>query len=154
MKAPDVATPGIASAAGRADVKSPQPARRSARITMAIPIVFFGQSQEGRVFGENCRTMNVSAHGAAILVSRAVDKNKPALIVNLMSKAEARSRVVNQRPEKGSFEVGIEFLEPNPGFWGMYFPPENTGPSERKRTTPTEANSAAESPSESKGPAK
>jgi hypothetical protein len=153
MKAPDIAAPGIAPATGSAQVKTTQPARRSSRITMAISVVFFGQSQEGRVFGEHCRTINVSAHGAAILVSRAVDKNKPSLIINSMSKEEARSRVVNQRAEKGAFEVGIEFLQPNPAFWGMYFPPENTGP-ERRKATPVEANSAAGLPSESKTPAK
>lgn len=135
MTAPDVATPGIAPTAGRAEAKTTQPARRSPRITMTISVVFFAQSQEGRVFGEHCRTINVSAHGAAILVSRAVDKNKPSLIINSMSKAEARTRVVNSRTEKGGFEVGIEFLEPNPGFWGMYFPPENTGPADRKKPT-------------------
>jgi hypothetical protein len=154
MKAPNVATPKTAPPAAQAAASTTQSTRRSSRITMAISVAFFGQSQEGRIFGEHCRTTTVSAHGASILVSKAVDKNKPVLIVNSRSKVEARSRIVHQRAEKGGFEIGIEFVEPNASFWGFFFPPENGDPSERKRPVATEANSAAGRSSESKRAAK
>lgn len=127
--------------------------RRSSRAVMAIQVVLFGQGQDGQIFGEHCKTSTVSAHGALILLSKGIDKSKPLLVVNSQSKAEMRCRVAHQRQVKGTFEIGVEFLAPNPTFWGIHFPPEDGDPSERKRLD-LSGRLGPSSPAAPKGPAK
>jgi hypothetical protein len=41
-------------------------------------------------------------------------------------------KAFRQRVESEKAELGIEFLEPQPRFWGIAFPPEDWSRAERK----------------------
>jgi len=62
---------------------------------------------------------------------------EPALLVHTKVGTEIRCRVAfRKKIDKERFEIGFEFIEPNPTFWGINFPPEDWNPADRKRADP------------------
>jgi hypothetical protein len=111
-------------------------ARRSQRITIAIPVRVFWNGNEGVQREELTDTMLVNTTGALIALAGSVEKGRRLRMVNLRTDRESKCAVVNTRinPKgKGKMEVGIAFDEPTPRYWGLYFPPEDWMSSERKR---------------------
>jgi hypothetical protein len=108
--------------------------RRSSRVAIDMPVMVFGQEVNGKVFSEDTRTTVVNAHGALIVFTLEVQIKPSVLLVNKISKMEAQCRVVSQKDtEKGKSELGLEFVEPQPRFWGIAFPPEDWNNADRKR---------------------
>jgi len=55
------------------------------------------------------------------------------LLINKKTGREAQCRLVHQkRIGIGQYELGIEFIIPQPRFWGIAFPPEDWSRAERK----------------------
>jgi hypothetical protein len=107
--------------------------RRSSRVAIDMPVVVFGQQVNGKVFREETRTTVVNAHGALIILSAEVDIKPSVLLVNQISKMEAQCRVISQKEtERGKSELGVEFVAPQPRFWGIAFPPEDWNNADRK----------------------
>jgi hypothetical protein len=113
---------------------SPSPiARRSLRVTIDMPVEVVGQSVNGKAFRQETRTTVVNAHGAQLILPTSVEIQSSILLRNTKTGAEVQCRVVYQkRIESEKAELGVEFLEPQPRFWGIAFPPEDWSRAERK----------------------
>lgn len=81
-----------------------------------------GKDRRGRHFREHCETIVVSAHGALLRVSRALDLDAMLTLTNPVTFDEQECRVayVGNESEE-SWRIGIEFLTPAPHFWGVEF---------------------------------
>lgn len=114
----------------------PAAKRRSSRVVIDIPITLFGQSPQRKIFEEQTKTLTVSAHGALVILQTELDSRKPVLITNSMTGLEVQCRVAHRKDVRaGGVEVGLEFAQPLPKFWGIHFPPEDWNPAERKMPT-------------------
>ena len=98
--------------------------RRSGRIAKELPIVLLGTDATGKVFSEETITVVLSRHGAGV-VTRYRFSPDERLTLRLPSLAkEAEIRLVGQIGGKpGRYVYGVTFVDPNPDFWPMEFPP-------------------------------
>jgi len=111
--------------------------RRSSRVMIDIPVTVFGRSPDGKILTENATTLTVNAHGGLVSLKTDIDVQEPALLVHTKVGTEIRCRVAfRKKIDKERFEIGFEFIEPNPTFWGINFPPEDWNPADRKRAEP------------------
>ena len=101
-----------------------QPKRRSGRIAKELAIVLFGTDAAGKVFSEETKTVVLSRHGAGV-VSRYRFAPDEVLTLRLPGTTqEALVRLVGQiGGEPGRYVYGLAFLDPDPHFWPMEFPP-------------------------------
>lgn len=99
-----------------------------------MPVEIFGQASNGKVFREETRTIVVNAHGA-LLVMTSFPVIKPSvLLVNKRTRMEVQCRVLFQKEtEEGNGELSVEFVDPQPRFWGIAFPPEDWNNADRKK---------------------
>jgi len=103
-----------------------------------MPVEVFGQSIDGKVFSEETRTTVVNAHGALLTLGLATQIKPSVLLVNKKTKTEAQCRVIYlKRAEMNRSELGVEFVDPQPRFWGIAFPPEDWDNADRKRPPST-----------------
>ena len=122
---------------------SPNPApvhnrRRTQRVLLRLPILVIGRGPEGQHVSENAFTLNVSAHGALILLSMRVEAGQKILCRNPDTLEEQFIRVVHVAPAaEGKLEVGVEFLKPAPKFWRISFPPDDWTPKDPEITADT-----------------
>jgi hypothetical protein len=123
----------------------PSNSRRSQRVVIDFPVSVFGQGVDGKIFAETTVTLTVNAHGALIVLKKDVDPEKPALLGNPKTQMEVQCRVVYRKEiEKGRYEIGLEFAQPFPRFWGINFPPEDWNPAERKKAvSPQKSNTGS-----------
>jgi hypothetical protein len=131
----DSSTPVIAgNGPDRKGPAQPSPGRRSSRVKIDMPVEVIGQTTAGNDFREETRTTAVNAHGALILLT-APNEIKPSVaLVNKKTNAKAQCRVVYRKKlDSGKTELGVEFVDPQPRFWGIAFPPEDWNWAERKR---------------------
>lgn len=98
--------------------------RRSGRIAKELEIVLLGTDTTGKVFSEPTRTVVLSRHGAGI-VSRHRFTPDDVLTLRLPdSSKEADVRLVGQiGGEPGHYVYGVAFIDADPHFWPMEFPP-------------------------------
>src|SRR5262245_172237 len=100
--------------------------RRSLRVWISIPVRASGKNADGRDFSEDTETIVVNAHGCLFGLHQPVKIRKDIVLTNLVTKEERVCRVVTlSDPSDKGVRVGIEFLSPSPGFWGVEFPPDN-----------------------------
>ena len=105
-------------------LRTMHPKRRSGRIAKELDIVLLGTDTTGKVFSEPTKTVVLSRHGAGI-VSRYRFTPDEVLILRLPdSSKEAEVRLVGQiGGEPGRYIHGVAFVDPDPHFWPMEFPP-------------------------------
>jgi len=100
--------------------------RRSQRVLLRVPLLVYGQNALGAPFEERTETTIVSAHGALILLSRALDKGQPLSLASVQTKAAVECVVVHIGEVQGSqVQIGVEFVLPSPAFWHVSFPPKD-----------------------------
>jgi hypothetical protein len=99
-----------------------------------IPVEILGQQVSGKMFRQETRTLVVSAHGA-LLTLRMTSQIKPSiLMIHKKTRAEVQCRVISlKESEPGKWELGLEFVTPQPRFWGIAFPPEDWNNADRKK---------------------
>ena len=108
--------------------------RRSSRVAIDMPVEVFGQQANGKVFREETRTTVVNAHGALLNLASAVEIKPSVLLINKITQLEVQCRVISQKDtEKGNTELSVEFIDPQPRFWGIAFPPEDWNNADRKK---------------------
>lgn len=108
--------------------------RRSSRVSIDMPVEVFGQQANGKVFREETRTTVVNAHGALLTLASTVEIKPSVLLINKITNSEVQCRIISQKEvEKGKFELGVEFIDPQPRFWGIAFPPEDWNNADRKK---------------------
>ena len=111
-------------------------ARRSLRVAIDMPVEVTGQCVDGTDFRQDTRTRLVSAHGALLVVATKSEVQPSIFVRNGKTGMEAKCRVVYQkRVEAGKAELGVEFVDPQPRFWGISFPPDDWSRAERKIPT-------------------
>jgi hypothetical protein len=100
--------------------------RRSARIALKIPVrVEYFADNPGRLTSFSVTT-TVNAHGALLRLPWGVPAGRELLLENLASLETQMVRVVFvEYAGDDYFDVGVEFTEPRPKFWGASFPPED-----------------------------
>ena len=85
------------------------------------------ETYSDRILGET-RTLVVNAHGAVMLLRLNVSMEQLLTLRNSKTGEEVSCRVVYVSPrplDKDRREVGVEFTNPFPRFWGIAFPPSN-----------------------------
>ena len=108
--------------------------RRSSRVSIDIPVEIFGYAVNGKVFRAETRTTMVNAHGALLILTLATELKSSILLINKKTSSEVQCRLIYQKEtEKGSAEIGIEFVSPQPRFWGIAFPPDDWNNADRKK---------------------
>src|SRR5262245_44454551 len=100
--------------------------RRSRRLWISIPVRASSKNADGKEFSEDTETIVINAHGGLFFLHQPVKIRADIVLVNLATKEEQVCRVVTlgDSSEKG-MRVGLEFLSPSPGFWGVEFPPDD-----------------------------
>jgi hypothetical protein len=108
-------------------------ARRSPRVAIDMPVEVVGKNVNGKMFRQETRTTVVNAHGAHLILATTTEIEPSILLINKKTGTETQCRLVYQkRIESGKSELGIEFVDPQPRFWGIAFPPEDWSRAERK----------------------
>ncbi len=109
--------------------------RSSIRVNIDLmPVEIFGQGSNGKVFREETHTTVVNAHGAHLILTSSTEVKTSILLINKKTNMEVQCRVVYRKEtEKGKAELGLEFVDPQPRFWGIAFPPEDWNNADRKR---------------------
>jgi hypothetical protein len=109
---------------------SPSPAkqvrrvRRSTRLKLTVPVLVHGKAMSGEPFRELTRTLSVNAQGGLLGLAATVEKGQTLVVENKNTRKEQECRVAYIGPTKnGKWSVGIEFTQPAPDFWRIYFPP-------------------------------
>ena len=100
--------------------------RRSLRLWISIPVRASGKNVDSKDFSEDTETIVVNAHGGLFCLHQSVKIRADIILTNLVTKEEQVCRVVTlgDSSDKG-MRVGVEFLSPSPGFWGVEFPPDD-----------------------------
>lgn len=101
--------------------------RRSQRVFLNVPVTVYGWSADGQVFNEESVTAVVNAHGALLTIRNKVRERQDLFVRNEHTGSEVKCTVVHTAPAENGTEVGVSFCEEAPGFWGVYFPPDEGG---------------------------
>ena len=98
--------------------------RRTKRPLLRIPIEVEGKDSSGRPFTETTYTIMVNRHGARIALKNPLTPGERIIVTNLQREESCPFRVVERtKTLYGSeSEWGVECLEPDRNFWGVYFP--------------------------------
>jgi hypothetical protein len=101
--------------------------RRSGRIAKELGIVLLGTDTAGKVFSEETKTVVLSRHGAGVVSRYRLTPDELLTLRLLGSGKQAVVRLVGQiGDESGRYVYGLAFLEPDPDFWPMEFPPSES----------------------------
>jgi hypothetical protein len=105
--------------------------RRGPRVHLEVSVLV---GFPGEPSYEKCKTIEIGAFGALLVVARQFDVGQMLLLTNSKSLKQISCQVRNVK-EKGPCEihVGVEFASESSKFWGMTFPSSDWDPSERKR---------------------
>ncbi|MBZ5658955.1 MAG: hypothetical protein LAO08_00975 [Acidobacteriia bacterium] len=100
--------------------------RRSQRLFIQIAVQVQGRLANKSEFSENAHTVVVNAHGALVELGIPLDQGQRVILHNIRTSEKIASEVKLVTPgESGKFNVALEFVDPNPGFWHISFPPED-----------------------------
>jgi c-di-GMP-binding flagellar brake protein YcgR len=106
---------------------SPAPAvsnpnrRRNHRVAAFLPVFIYAHSHD-EPFAELAVTLNVSATGGLLSVSREVAPSQQLLVANTQTNEELPCRIARViKTQAGTTLVGFEFLRPAPHFWSIDF---------------------------------
>ena len=92
--------------------------RRSSRREFRIFVRVYGRTLNGTAFYENARTINVSVHGALLLLTAAVSKGQKLLLFNEVTQRQQVCQIVDvRRGEMELHEVAVAFPTPHAEFW-------------------------------------
>ena len=99
-------------------------ARRSQRLALQVPVLVYEVGRDQRFILDDSYAVIVSKHGAMLVLSQNVNSSQRLLVTNKRTKESKECRVVFVGPNHANKRrVGVEFLEPAPHFWGIFFPP-------------------------------
>ena len=98
--------------------------RRSARVTLAVPLRVDGQSVTGEEFIIRTQSHTVSQFGCLIPVDAEVAPDQTLVLMNEHTRQSVQCRVVSTRRYRdGKKYLGVEFLSPTKSnFWRITFP--------------------------------
>src|ERR1700739_249090 len=100
--------------------------RRSARITLRVPLKIYEWGSKGRFSVEGAYSVRVSLWGGLVACEARLNQDQKLLVLNQTTGEIAESQVVYLGPAQlgGTLRpVGLKFLRLLPSFWGVGFPP-------------------------------
>jgi hypothetical protein len=109
----------LSTAAKKAAPRSGAEDRRGKRINSSVPVSMEWNSQGG-VQRKEARTRVVGPYGCLVVFSQNLEVKQRIELTNLVSQQSNPAVIVwrgNQRPE--GWELGIELINPQMGFWGV-----------------------------------
>lgn len=105
--------------------KSNTEQRRSTRLSIAVPVTISGQNTRGEMYREGTRTIVINRHGACIATAQPLAPGLELAIENPPLRITVQGRIIHvsaPAPDSGSYEIGVELLEPK-NVWGIQYPP-------------------------------
>lgn len=97
--------------------------RRTARATMCMNVLAYGQSLDGEKFKFWTRTISVSAHGGVLVLERALETGQILQLMNEYNLKKASVKILSvRRVREGEINAAFEFLQGGERFWSMAFP--------------------------------
>lgn len=107
----------------------PSSLRRTQRILARIPLIVSGKINDGTPFEEESFTIAISAGGGLLRLRKSVRKGQRLSLFQAKTGQQEFCTVANVEPGDGGFSsVRVQFLEPNPEFWHISFPPDDWTP--------------------------
>jgi hypothetical protein len=98
--------------------------RRSQRVILKVTVVVLAHGADNKLVSEVTRTVTVNAHGARVVLGLKVSIGQLLTLRHSGTGEEVSCRVVYISPHQAEKrEVGVDFINPSPGFWRISFPP-------------------------------
>jgi c-di-GMP-binding flagellar brake protein YcgR len=96
--------------------------RRSARVTLAVPLRVDGQALSGEQFIIRTQSHTVSQFGCLIALEEEVAPDQTVVLMNEHTRQSVQCRVVTTRRHRdGKRYLGVEFVSPKLNFWRIAF---------------------------------
>lgn len=100
--------------------------RRSVRVLLSMPILVSGKNSRNESFQEETKTLVVNVQGALIALGTPLPVGHEITLQNKATHHSRPCRIAHiGNASDGKTQLGVEFLQPSPGFWQIDFPPEN-----------------------------
>jgi len=105
--------------------------RRTARATMCMNLLVYGETSRGEKFKYWTRSISVSGHGGVLLEAQ-LAVGQEFHIVNEYNGKKAKAKIVAVRSTgDGQVHASFEFVEAGDKFWSMSFPAPGAKPMRR-----------------------
>jgi hypothetical protein len=96
--------------------------RRSARVTLAVPLRVDGQAVTGEEFIIRTHSHTVSQFGCLLALDAEVAPDQTLVLLNENTRQSVQCKVVTTRRSRdGKRYLGLEFISANSNFWKMSF---------------------------------
>jgi c-di-GMP-binding flagellar brake protein YcgR len=96
--------------------------RRSARVTLAVPLRVDGQTLNGEDFILRTHTHTVSQFGCLLPLDAELAPDQTVVLFNENTRQSVQCKVVTtRRTREGKRILGLEFISPQSNFWRMAF---------------------------------
>jgi c-di-GMP-binding flagellar brake protein YcgR len=96
--------------------------RRSARVTLAVPLRVDGQGLSGEQFIIRTQSHTVSQFGCLLSLDEEVVPDQTLVLMNEHTRQSIQCKVVTTRRHRdGKRYLGVEFASANSNFWRMSF---------------------------------
>jgi hypothetical protein len=96
--------------------------RRSARVTLAVPLRVDGQELNGEEFIIRTHSHTVSQFGCLVPLDAELAPDQTVVLLNEYTRQSVQCKVVTTRRNRdGKRYLGLEFLTPSSNFWRMSF---------------------------------
>jgi len=121
IPAPAVVPPAQVKRGAATRMLTAEERRRAQRVLLKMAVVVHVAGKPNPIKGW---THTVSENGAMLILSDPLSEGTKLTIENTKSQKTVEARVV--RPPQMSHDgalVPVEFLEPSPSFWNIFFPP-------------------------------
>jgi hypothetical protein len=103
--------------------------RKTQRVLARIPLIVSGKINDGTPFEEESFTVAISAEGGLLRLQKSVRKGQRLSLLQAKTGQQEFCTVAHVEPMTDGFSsVRVHFLEPNPEFWHISFPPDNWTP--------------------------
>jgi hypothetical protein len=105
--------------------------RRTARATVCMKLLVYGETSQGEKFKYWTRSISVSAHGGVLLEAQ-LAVGQEFHVINEHNGKKAIAKIVAVRSTRdGQVHASFEFLENCDRFWSMAFPAAGAKPMRR-----------------------
>jgi PilZ domain len=96
--------------------------RRSARVTLAVPLRVDGQELNGEEFIIRTHSHTVSQFGCLLPLDAELAPDQTVVLLNEYTRQSVQCKVVTTRRSRdGKRYLGLEFVTPSSNFWRMSF---------------------------------
>jgi len=100
--------------------------RRSQRLFLQVRVLVEGLLPDKSPLKEETHTSVVNAHGALVEMGVALDPGQTVTLRNMRTNDKIECTIKLSTPAAaGKFSTALEFVNPNPGFWRISFPPDD-----------------------------